>query len=453
MADHKSRKNKVPDTRPAAPGEPQNGAAAGSAPAPGPDAAAAAAAEAGSTPELAPPPTRTDPAPATPRTPTGSGASARAATGRVAAESGSPGRHPPAAAGAATARRSGAAMLALLLALLAVALGGYAAWRVLLLERADGNRYSSLGQQLDALDVRLAETDRRAARSNELAATLREQLGENERLQARLREDLLALADRNARSESLLAEMARGQHAARQQLALADAVALVSQAELRLRLFADRQTASAALALAEDNLARLGGSHADLRHAVADARTRLADDPLPSTAALLRELDAVAAGLDGLAVRLQRPPGEAAGGAAGGWWARQFARLDRLVAIRHEDEEAGAGMMPSRDGVRRALQRAHLAALGNDLENLPGALRTLRAALVACCDPDSAADALARLDRLLAVDWTAPLPDLAALRARLEDVAVIGQQPATGPRPAAEAGAGTDNPEQEEDGP
>ena len=353
-----------------------------------------------------------------------------------------PPRTPPASSASTPARRSGGGFLALLIAILAAALGGYAAWRVVLLERADGNRYSSLGQQLDALDVRVADTDRRAARSNELAATLREQLGENERLHQRMREDVLALADRNARSESLLAEMARGQRSARQQLALADAAALISQAELRLRLFVDRAGAGSALALAEDNLARVGNEYADLRHAVASARSELADDPRPSSAALLRELDSIAAGLAGLAIRIERPVEGSAVAGAGGWWSRQFARLDRLVSIRHEDEAVSGAVMPSRDGVRRALDRARLAVLENDFDSLPEALRTLRAALVGCCEPETTSAPLQRLDRLLALDWLAPLPDLSALRLRLEDQATIQQLPAATPESDASGASG-----------
>lgn len=453
MADKKSRKNTAPDLQPeaadgpvSASGPPPDPATdpTTSATAPGPDPVRppAAAKDAGKDAGRKAPA-----APADSRRPVSG-----PATGPATGAGGGAARSAPAARTAAPPRRSGAAALALLLAILAAALGGYAAWRVMVMERADGNRYHSLGQQLDALDVRLAETDRRAARSNELAATLREQLAESERLQARMREDVLALADRNARSESLLAEMARGQRSARQQLALADAVGLISQAELRLRLFADREGAGNALALAEGNLARIGGSHADLRHAVASARSTLADDPRPSTAALLRELDALAAGLDGLVIRLERAADGPAGSAAGGWWARQFQRLDRLVSIRHEDE-AGIGVMPTRDGVRRALDRARLAALENDLDGLPDALRALRSALVACCEPESAAALTGRLERLLAVNWSAPLPDLAALRARLEDLAVIDQLPAAAPATVADDGGNASDPEQEEGGP
>ena len=165
---------------------------------------------------------------------------------RTQADEASP-THPesPAARGSATGA------LALLLALLAAAGAGYAVWRVVLIERGDDNVRADLSQRLDALDTRLGENERRAARNNELAATLREQLSESERLRDRMREDLVALADRGAHAEALLADLTRRQRGSDTRLSLADASLMLAQADARLRLFGDRQGAGVALELAE----------------------------------------------------------------------------------------------------------------------------------------------------------------------------------------------------------
>lgn len=339
-----------------------------------------------------------------------------------------PAKHRPSGAGVA---------LALLIAVLAAAAAGYAAWRVLLIERGRDNEAATQRQQLEAIDTRLTETERRAARSNELAATLREELTQSEQLGDRLRQDLLAMADRSARVESLLAEIARDRGSARQQLALADTGLLLAQADARLRLFGDRDGAVAALALAERTLAEAGPERAGLRAAVAQARTELGADERPSTSALLAELDGIAGSLDGLAIRLERDRDADLVSAGDGWWARQFARLDSLISIRHESDPELA-VAPSKEAVRLALTRARLAALEQNQAEVPAALAAARASLIACCEADAVQPLAARLDRLLAIDWRAPLPDLSTLRARVDDHAQIDQLPAP-PAPAVDA--------------
>lgn len=328
--------------------------------------------------------------------------------------------------------RSGTAGIALVLALLAAGAGGYAAWRVMLMERGDDNAQADLRQRLDALDTRLVENERRSARNNELAATLRDQLTENERLRDRMREDLLALGDRSARAESLLADIARDQRGGRERLATADATLMLAQADTRLRLFADRQGAITALSLAEASLADAGGDYADLRAAVVDARAALAADGRPSASVLLTELDELAQIAGTLAPRAAGT-GESASSHARpqGWWERQFDRFDNLVTVRHENDVDAVGG-PTRDGVHTAIVRARLAVLDQDFTALPPALAAARASLAACCDAEAAAPALARLDRLIAVNWTAPAPDLGALRQRLDDRDTIDRrEPAT----------------------
>jgi uncharacterized protein HemX len=345
-------------------------------------------------------------------------------------------RGEPAPSGAAPGGSGAAGALALLLAVLAAGAGGWAAWRVLLLERSERTEVSSLDSRLQALDVRLGENERRSARNNELAATLRDQLTESERLRDRMRADLLALSERSARAESLLADMARERRGARAQLALADAAALVAQADTRLRLFGDREAALAALGLAGDALAQAGADRAGLAAEVAAAAGALAADPRPTRSALLAQLDALGAEVERLPLR----PLDANGGGSstgGSWWDRQFDRLDQLVTIRREDAPGDA--QPSRDGAARALTRARQAALDGEYALLRDALASARAALLACCSGEAGSALAGRIDALLAIDWQAPLPDLAALRQRLDDQAALDRGATPAPAPAPES--------------
>lgn len=330
---------------------------------------------------------------------------------------------------AAPARRSGAGVLALLLALLALLAAGYAGWRVLLLERGDDYASAELQQRLDGLEARLAEAERRSARSNELATTLREQLSHTERLSERLREGQLVQDERSARMEALLETLSSERGDAGEQMALRDAGLLVAQAQARLELFGDRAGANAALSLAGRALAAAGSAHADLRSAIDAAAADMEADGRPSTSALLAELDRVAATAEQAPLRVERPPGTATTRALpSGWWQRQFARVDHLVTVRRADEDDPVAT-PTKHAVERALDRARLAVLENDHAALPDALRSARASLLACCQADAVADTAARLEALAAIDWQAPAPDLGGLRERLEQRARIGQRP------------------------
>lgn len=351
----------------------------------------------------------------------------------------------PAAADPAPARSGSGAGLALLLALVAAGAAGWAAWRVLLLERSERSEVSSLDSRMQAMDVRLAENERRSARNNELAATLRDQLTESERLRDRMRADLLALSERSARAEGLLADMARERRGARAQLALADAANLVGQADTRLRLFGDRDGAATALALAGDALALAGSDRAGLAAEVAAAADALAADPRPTRSALLAQLDAIAADVDKLPLR-PLDDDSADGAVAGSWWDRQFDRLDQLVTIRRED--APGDTAPSRDGAARALALARQAAMDGEHVLLRDALASARTALLACCERAAGAPLSGRIDALLAIDWQAPLPDLAGLRQRLDDQAALDRSvPAPAPTPATPWPGSTDSSE------
>ena len=314
---------------------------------------------------------------------------------------------------AAPARRGGPALI---LSVVALAAAGIALWQTHLATRGDDNAQAELLQRADALETRVIENERRGARYNELAATLREQLAESERLRQRLQEDLLALADRSARAEALIADLSRdrpdtrrpGEDVARQ---------LLIQAEGRLRLFDDRDGAIAALDLAAQALAG-EHRHAELRSAIIAARDRIQAIQRPGAQALLAQLDSLA---DRFAAATLEPRQRTAARVDDrGWWGRQFDRVDHLISIRREDEVASAAPA-SHDGARAALQRARLAALAQDLDTVPAHLRAARDALAACCEGADTQSLLSGLDQLLAIDWTTELPDLAPLRQRLDE--------------------------------
>lgn len=335
----------------------------------------------------------------------------------------------------------GTGAIALLVAAIAAGVAGYAAWRVWIIDRGDENRQAELSRQLEALEARLGENERRSARNNELAATLREQLVENERLRDSMREDLISLADRSGRAEALLADLMRQQRGPGERLAVDDAALLLAQADVRLRLYGDREGARAALTLAESALADAGAVMSDLRAAVADAGASLAADPRPSQSDLLTELDEIAQAIEPLELRIVRTDTSNAPASSGqGWWARQLDSLDRLVTIRRETD-AEADPTPTKAAAFQALQRARLAALEQNAGAFARALAASRTSLLACCEPETVQPLIARLDRLLGVEWNAPLPDLRALRQRLDNRSAIEQtaDPEAAPMAPADA--------------
>lgn len=331
--------------------------------------------------------------------------------------------------------RARGAGVAMLLALVALIAAGYALWQATVAGRGEDYARAELRQQVEALQARLTEAERRSGRSNELATTLRDQLTENERLHTRLREDLLAQAERSGRMEALLARLSRERGGADEQFALYETGSLLLQAQSRLELFGDRAGAIAALRLAEQTLARAGGGQGDLQVAVADAAAALAADARPSTSALLADLDAIAAALDAAPLRMERASSRE--GEPVGWWGRQFERVDRLVTIRRSDETDPVAT-PTKDAAHRALDRARLAALEQAHGQLPDLLNRARASLLACCEGDAIADAATRLQTLAEVNWSAAVPDLGALRQRLEQRAQIDWMPPPEPEPMPE---------------
>lgn len=311
-----------------------------------------------------------------------------------------------------SASRSGGP--ALFLSVLALAGAGFAAWQAWLAARADHNSASELQQRLEALETRLTENERRAARNNELAANLREQLAGSERLRQQLQSDLLALADRSARADALIADLARGRTDATHMEA-GVARLLLLEAESHLHLWDDREGAITALELAAQALT--GTPHAAVRADIEAARAQVRRIHRPAWHEVQARLEEFAGTVASLLVSPRGEEPERDDGR--GWWARQFDHFDHLVRIRREDEPDIAPL-PGRESVRAALRRALLAAQAGDPEALRTQLQSARRAVSACCAGDAADALLAGLDDLLAIDWQAPLPDLSSLRRRLE---------------------------------
>lgn len=332
--------------------------------------------------------------------------------------------------GAAPTRRGGPALI---LSVLALAASGVALWQAHLASRGEENAEADLLQRLDALDTRITENERRGARYNELAGTLRDQLAESERLRQRLQEDLLALADRSARAEALIADLARD-GASSQRSGEQDARQLLILAESRLRLSDDRNGAATALGLAEQALAH-EQRFAGLRAAIGDTRRQVEALQRPPWHAVQAEIEGISEAFAGAIIETKAPTPRRDDGR--GWWDRQFDRFDNLISIRREDEIAAA-MPAGREGVASALQRARLSALGHDGAAVKVHLTAARAALAACCEGTDVQALLARLDPLLAIDWTSAPPDIALLRQRLDDSAPAVLLPAPDPMPPAD---------------
>src|SRR3982750_1617255 len=100
-------------------------------------------------------------------------------------------------------RRGGA--LALLIALIALVLAGFAVWRVIAIERGQGNAQAALRNELDARTADIARSGDQ--RKRDLDA-LRSRIADTDTVNKGVREELLALGERSRHLEDAVANLA-----------------------------------------------------------------------------------------------------------------------------------------------------------------------------------------------------------------------------------------------------
>ena len=337
------------------------------------------------------------------------------------------------------ASRSAGAMIAILLALVAVALGAFATWRVVSIERGQGDAQSALRNELDGGLQELARTGDQ--RKRDLDA-LRGRLADIDTVNKGLREELLALTERSRNLEDAVANLAEQRLTGRDALALNEAEFLLQLAQERLALFHDAQAALAAYKLADSALAAAEDPvFAGVRQTIgAEMQALEAAKPL-ETNATLTALERARGALASLPAKSDRVA------AAGVAPSRFEALLQQFVRVSSDDSAS-----PERRDSNLArtlaaidLHSAQAALLARDPAAYTAALAHARAAIEASFDTDAqpVKDTLAEIDRLSSAPLAPALPELgSALRElrNLRATRALAQPRTTEPRAD---GAGT----------
>ena len=324
---------------------------------------------------------------------------------------------PPTAADAATARatddrvsapRRAGTGGAWLIALIALAVGGVALWRVYAIEHGQAAAQVAVRTELVA---RIDELSRNVDQRKRDLDSLRARVADADGVNKSVREELLGLGERSRHLEDAVANLAEQRLSGRDALALNEAEFLLQQAQERLALFHDAQAALTAYQLADSALAAAEDPvFASVRQAIsAESRALEASKPADTQAALAT-LERIRASLATL------PPPQAATSdiAPSSRW-ENF--ISQFVHISHSNDTA---TLANRDiGMTRALsaidlRAAEAALLARDADGYTAALKRARAGIVAGFDTRAAAakSALADLDRLAGTPLASAPPEL-----------------------------------------
>ena len=304
------------------------------------------------------------------------------------------------------ARRGG--MLALIVAFAALVLAGFAVWRIIAIERGQGDAESAMRGELDA---RIADLSRNADQRKRDLDTLRSRLADTDSVNKSVREELLALGERSRHLEDAVANLAEQRLTGRDALALNEAEFLLQLAQERLELFHDAQAALAAYKLADSALAAAEDP------VFAGVRQTISAEMHALEAAKPLETNATLAALERIRGNLAALPDKSARTAATNATPSRFdALLQQFVRVSHDD-----GAAPERRNASLArtlaaidLRAAEAALLARDPDAYAAALARSRAAIAASLDPDAqpVKDTLAEIDRLAAAPFAPAMPEL-----------------------------------------
>ncbi|MET0231231.1 MAG: uroporphyrinogen-III C-methyltransferase [Rhodanobacteraceae bacterium] len=335
------------------------------------------------------------------------------------------------------ARRGGA--LALIVAVIALALAGFAAWRIITIERGQAGAESAMRSELD---TRLADLSRNADQRKRDLETLRSRLADTDSVNKSVREELLGLGERSRHLEDAVANLAEQRLTGRDALALNEAEFLLQLAQERLELFHDAQAALAAYKLADSALAAAEDP------VFAGVRQTISAEMQALEAAKPLETNATLAALERIRGTLATLPDKSARMAAtNGTRSRFEALLQQFVRVSHDDsaapERRDAGLARTLAAID--LRAAEAALLARDPAAYTGALARSRAAIIASLDPDAppVKETLAEIDRLAAAPLAPATPELGSALRELRNLRATRAlaQPRT-VHPAAD-GAGT----------
>jgi len=336
----------------------------------------------------------------------------------------------------AASPRRGAAT-AFVVALLALLLAGWSAWRQYANERnpAQEEAFAQLSSRVDSI-AQGTEQRRRDFDS------LRSRLGDADTVNKGVREELLGLGERVRHVEDAITHLAEQRLSGRDALALNEAEFLLVQAQERLALFHDAGAALAAYRLADSALAAAEDpAFAPVRRTIGAEREALEAARPADLRATFDALDRLRANLPALAAMPASP--------VAGTPSRWHAFFDQFVRISHND----AGDATHEPAFARALialdlRDAQAALIGGDEKRYKAALGRARAGIATAPDAQAASvqAALGEIDRLAAAPFAPALPELGSALRELRNLRTTRAlaQPAqvATPAPAAE-GAGT----------
>lgn len=346
---------------------------------------------------------------------------------------------------AAPARRRGGTFPAII-ALLALAVAGYAAWRV---ESGQHGASARNDEKLSLLQQQIDEGSRDEGRLRHDVDALRTRLRDAETVNKGIREEMLSLAERNRHLDDAIANVAEQRLTGRDALALNEAEFLLLIGEERYALFGDAAAAVSAFRLADNALAASEDPvFASVRltigaeiQALTEAR---AVDPAVTLASLGQLRDAAA----GWPLTAPLASGD---NATKSRFQRIFASF---IQIRREgDATATRDPVLLRSLLAIDLQTAAATWLARDEAGYRAALARARTTIASGFDAgaEPVRAALADVDRLAALPMAAALPVLGTALQELRNLRAnrtLSRQGAEAtPAPAApEAGNTTDQP-------
>jgi uroporphyrin-3 C-methyltransferase len=328
---------------------------------------------------------------------------------------------PPGHAGRSERRRGSGA--AILLALVAVAVAGFAMWRVWALEHA---RASARDAELGVLTQRIEALADGNAQARQEREALRARFADADSVNRSLREELLGLTERSRNLEDAVSHLAEQRLTGRDALALNEAEFLLQLGAERLALFHDAQAAQEAYRLADSALAAAEDPvFASVRQTISAERQALAAASSVPTQAALAALERLRQHLADLPVVRSTTATVVADDST----RTRFLRLlERFVRVRHDTDAAGDFAIRdaalSRSLIALDLRNAEAALLARDADAFRAALVRAHAGIetVFAREDAAVAAALAEIDRLADLPLAPSLPELGSALAELRNL-------------------------------
>ena len=278
-------------------------------------------------------------------------------------------------------RRGGTLALTLLLALLALFLAGYVAWRQW--QQAQGNANDS--RTLATLNERVGHVENTLNAVGDERTSLRQRLGDAEQVNRGLREELLGQSERLRNLEDAVAKLSEKSLSGHDAMLLDEAETLLRMGQQRYALFRDAAGAVTAYGLADQALAAVNdGAFSGVRQSVAAEREALQRSQLPGQA-----IDTLQH-LRGALMQLPLKPIDTASGTPDpGAWARIRRALDSVVSVQRDNGAplAVADARFTRELTALDLAQAQAALLASDSDAAHAALTRADAGLAAQFDP------------------------------------------------------------------